>query len=76
MRLSEATFTKLARVQQDLCREFPHIRQENIAQLMTGVTSELVELARFDDFVPLLIHRGMRERLVTQAGAATSEPAS
>ena len=76
MLLSEPTRTKLIRIQRELCREFPHIPQEHIAYLMRTVTSDLVELARFDDFVPLLIHRRMRERLVAQAGLVTSEAAS
>ncbi len=76
MRLSETTHAKLLRVQSDLGREFPHIPEERIAHLMAGLTIDVIEPAEFDDFVPLLIHRGMRKRLATQAEAVTSQAAT
>jgi len=55
---------RLARVQGELRREFPYVPEERIDGVFQAVATHLLERARFDDFVPLLVHRGARERLM------------
>jgi len=75
MLITSATRVKLARVEDDLRHEFPHISEERIGRLMHAVTDDLVEHARFDDFVPLLAHRSAREHLAGQPERAESRAA-
>ena len=53
----------LARVPTDLEVEFPCVPPEAIALEVDLEARELVAMARFNDFVPLLVHRAVRERL-------------
>jgi hypothetical protein len=76
MQVSEATRTKLVRVKGDLLREFPHLPEERIELLVGSVTADILERARFDDFVPLLIHRSAREQLVSTRPDAVDSQAS
>ena len=71
MLASEATRAKLDRVEGDLRREFPNLPEERIGSVVGTVTADLLEHARFDDFVPLLAHRNAREHLAARAGTAS-----
>jgi hypothetical protein len=43
--------------------EFPTVPLEAIEHDIEQRVDELIERARFDDYVPLLVHRAVRERL-------------
>jgi hypothetical protein len=47
----------------DLHREFPAVSLHQLNDLVSEVSDELLQVARFEDFVPLLTHRHARERL-------------
>lgn len=47
----------------DLQAEFPHVPLAAIARDVNAGADELTERARFNDFVPVLVHRIVRERL-------------
>jgi len=57
------TQARLRRVQSELRREFPHLAEDRIDGVVQSVAARLLERARFDTFVPVLVHRGARERL-------------
>jgi hypothetical protein len=54
---------RLERIPEDLRAEFPTIRLETIRGDVDTHARELLEGARFDDFVPVLVHRAVRESL-------------
>ena len=58
-----ATRDKLAHALADLLREFPDQSEHQVEEVIGGVAAELLEPARFDDFVPVLAHRRAREHL-------------
>jgi Protein of unknown function (DUF3562) len=67
---SEVTRAKLDRLSVELEREFTQLPAERIEQTLESVADELLEGARFQDFVPLLAHRKTRERLRTPSKPA------
>jgi hypothetical protein len=54
---------RLDKLPQDLQAEFPHVPLDTIERDVSAGVRELVERARFHDFVPVLVHRSVRERL-------------
>lgn len=60
---SVATRKKLEHLPGDLQREFPAVPLQRIHDVVETLASELLDAARFDDFVPLLTHRHAREHL-------------
>ena len=56
---------RLARLSAELRQEFPHVPPEAIEQDIKQEAAELAARARFNDFVPVLLHRAVRERLRT-----------
>jgi hypothetical protein len=54
---------RLERIPEDLRAEFPGIQLETIRGDVDTQARELLESARFDDFVPVLVHRAVRESL-------------
>jgi hypothetical protein len=54
---------RLEQLPADLKAEFPHIPLDTIEHDVKAGMHELVERARFHDFVPVLVHRTVRQRL-------------
>jgi Protein of unknown function (DUF3562) len=54
---------RLARLPAELQAEFPNVPLEAIERDVNVGVHALVEQARFNDFVPVLVHRTVRERL-------------
>jgi Protein of unknown function (DUF3562) len=54
---------RLDKLPQDLQAEFPHVPLDTIERDVSAGVRELVERTRFHDFVPVLVHRSVRERL-------------
>jgi predicted subunit of tRNA(5-methylaminomethyl-2-thiouridylate) methyltransferase len=66
--LSVATRRKLEHLTGDLQREFPHVPMQRIHDVVEMLAAEILDAARFDDYVPLLTHRHARERLREESG--------
>lgn len=54
---------RLERIPEDLRAEFPGIQLETIRGDVDTQARTLLASARFDDFVPVLVHRAVRESL-------------
>jgi hypothetical protein len=54
---------RLERLPWDLHEEFPDVPFEAIEQDVRAGAEELVASARFNDFVPVLVHRAVRDQL-------------
>ncbi len=76
MHLSAATRNRLARLKSDLRREFAAVPKEHIDELVDESVAELLKRAQFDDFVPLLTSRRVRERLLAEASPGVAEAPS
>jgi hypothetical protein len=61
--MTEDTAKRLERVPRDLQAEFPDVPLAEIEDDVEEGVRRLIETARFDDFVPLLVHKAVRERL-------------
>jgi phage terminase Nu1 subunit (DNA packaging protein) len=60
---SSNTRVRLNRVTLDLRREFPDLSDDHVDEVFRRVADDLLARARFDDFLPLLVHRRAAERL-------------
>jgi len=63
---TDSTVSKLRRLRQQLEDEFGHLPSEFVEGEFHDVAADLLEHAHFDDFVPLLTDRRVRERLAEQ----------
>ena len=54
---------RLERLPEDLQSEFPDVPLETIKHGVDSGASSLLASARFSDFVPVLVHRAVREQL-------------
>ena len=63
MKLRPATIEKLERNKHVLAREFETVPFEEIAAEVEAVASALAARARFDDYIPTLVHRYTRDEL-------------
>jgi len=63
MLATAATRSKLAHALADLLHEFPDQPEQHVEAMIDIVAEDLLETARFDDFVPVLAHRQAREHL-------------
>jgi len=54
---------RLKRVPCDLKDEFPQVPLEDIERDVESTTRDLRTTAHFTDFLPLLVHRAVRDRL-------------
>jgi hypothetical protein len=61
--LTDDLMRRLDQLPADLKAEFPHVPLDTIERDVKAGIHELVERARFHDFVPVLVHRTVRERL-------------
>jgi len=62
-RVSE-TVLKLEHVPGRLVDEFPDVPRDEVMRTVGRVSHALLRVARFTDFVPLLTHRYVRERVL------------
>src|SRR4051812_18099044 len=67
--LTDDLMRRLDQLPVDLKAEFPHIPLDMIERDVKAGVHELVEQAKFHDFVPVLVHRTVRERLRASAVA-------
>ena len=58
---------RLKRLPEDLQSEFPDVPADTIARNVDAGVRELVARARFNDFVPLLVHKLVREQLLASS---------
>ena len=54
---------RMERLPKDLQAEFPGVPLEVIKRDVDQGARQLVAAAKFDDFVPLLVHKAIRDRL-------------
>ena len=70
------TEIKLEHVEKRLLAEFPDVQPEPVLQEAHVVEEQLLRRARFTDYVPVLVHRFMRERLLDRRRARRAQPIS
>jgi hypothetical protein len=58
---------RLKRLPEDLHEEFPEIPVDTIERTVDAGARELVARARFNDFVPVLVHKVVREQLLARS---------
>jgi phage terminase Nu1 subunit (DNA packaging protein) len=63
MVISASTERKLTHLRDELHREFATLTPEHIDRQIHDVEHHILEQARFDDFVPVLVDRYVRQRL-------------
>ena len=61
---------RLKRLPQDLQHEFPDVPVDTIERNVDAGARALMAGARFADFVPLLVHKAVREQLLSGARPA------
>jgi Protein of unknown function (DUF3562) len=76
MLVTASTRLKVERVAAQLRDEFGHLPSHRVEQAIESVVDELLASARFDDFVPLLVHRRVSERLRSAGAAVLREAAA
>jgi hypothetical protein len=69
MKLQPATKLKLEDGKERLAAEFTSVPKEEIGGAIDHVAGQLVGVARFDDFVPVLAERHVRDVLLDQRAA-------
>jgi len=58
------TVQRLQRLPRTLRDEFPQETEEDLAQSVRAITARLVDNAKIEDFIPVLVHRYAREDLL------------
>jgi len=61
--LTEDLARRVRRIPTELKAEFPDVELDAIERDVDQSVRELSQRARFNDFVPLLVHKAVRERL-------------
>lgn len=74
MQASPGTLRKLVHLRVDLEREFPQVPAEHLDEHLEDVASDLLARAHFEEFVPLLVHRHVRSRLVAELHRSQPSP--
>jgi hypothetical protein len=69
MKLQPATKHKLEVGRERLAAEFTSVPEDEIGGAIDRVAGRLVEIAHFDDFVPVLAERRVRDVLLDQHAA-------
>ena len=72
MRAKGETRRKLEHVPDRLENEFPEEPPDRVEREVDVVSDELLRRARFPDYVPLLVHRFVRERLLDRGARRRS----
>jgi hypothetical protein len=70
MHVSAGTRRRLSRLLIELRREFAHVPGDRVDRVLQSVVEDLLGRARFDDFVPLLAYRLVREQLLVDPGSS------
>ncbi len=65
MQLSSVAAKKIEQLPRYLHNEFPSAPVEEIEHDVEERLRDLIASAHFDDYIPLLVHRSVRERLRT-----------
>ena len=73
MAASPETRRRLDGLRVELAHEFPHVAATRIDRLVEVAFAQLHEHARFEDFVPLLVHRRVREQLLAAEDALLAD---
>jgi hypothetical protein len=63
MQASPETITKLAHMIEEVRQEFPHLPAEHVERQAKLIANQLLLRANFDNFIPLLTARYLREQL-------------
>jgi hypothetical protein len=63
MQASPQTISKLSHLTAEVRQEFPNLPAEYVAQQAELIADDLLLHANFDNFIPLLATRYLRERL-------------
>jgi hypothetical protein len=58
-----------------LVREFDTLPQNQVLAEVETLTNRLIEQARFDDYIPILVHRYAREHLREHAALVGADAA-
>jgi hypothetical protein len=58
---------RLKRLPQDLQGEFPDVPPDTIERTVEAGARELLAQARFHDFVPVLVHKAVRQQLLARS---------
>ena len=72
MRANGETRRKLEHVPDGLEKEFPEEPPNRVEREVDVVSDQLLRGARFPDYVPLLVHRFVRERLLDRGARRRS----
>jgi hypothetical protein len=70
------TSAKVDQLHLVLRREFPDAETGHVHELMCHSVDVLLAGAHFDDFVPLLAYRRVRERIRAESGPASLRPSA
>ncbi|HTS72254.1 MAG TPA: DUF3562 domain-containing protein [Gaiellaceae bacterium] len=70
--LTEDLTRRLRRIPAELKAEFPDVELDAIERDVDQSVRELSQRARFNDFVPLLVHKAVRERLRARHAGLTT----
>jgi hypothetical protein len=70
LHVDERTEDKLRRIPVALHAEFPDVPEEELAAEVEATAQELLETARIDAFVPVLVHRYAREHVLERRPGA------
>ena len=68
--LDERFAKRLQQAEAEVAREFGDLDRELVHREFVRVTDDLLRSARVTDFVPVLVHRQVRENLKNQVAAA------
>jgi hypothetical protein len=69
MELKPETQTKLQHGKERLAAEFNTVPEQAIAKAVDGAAGRLLRLARFDDYIPMLAQRYVRDSLLDHLAA-------
>jgi hypothetical protein len=70
MQASPETITKLEHLTEEVRREFCHLSAEHVERQAKLIADDLLSHANFDNFIPLLATRYLRELLAADAHQA------
>jgi hypothetical protein len=68
------TERKLEHIPERLFSEFPDLPREPVRREVRSVAQQLLRRARFTDFVPLLVHRFVREHMLELGARRGGQP--
>jgi hypothetical protein len=72
--LNDSVKKRLRQAEAEVTREFGQLDPDVVRREFARVSDELLATARVTDFVPVLVHRQVREHLRNQVGATAAAP--